>query len=216
MVEGVLRDIVQARDFRYIALRYFNVAGADAQTRIGQAYSDATHLITRALKTAHGEYPRLSIFGTNYPTADGTCIRDYIHVDDLADAHIRALNYLTETGKTQIMNCGYGYGFSVKDVVSVAKKVTGIDFTVVETDRRAGDPPELVADSTKLRQLTGWQPRHDDLEFIIKTAWDWELKYQSNLAGKKIGENNYAEGAHYRYHRPGRFLSGRVSPEQGL
>ncbi|OPY13062.1 MAG: UDP-glucose 4-epimerase [Syntrophus sp. PtaB.Bin001] len=184
MVEAVLRDIVQAKDFRYIALRYFNVAGADSRTRIGQAYSDATHLITRALKTAHGEFPKLSIFGTDYPTADGTCIRDYIHVDDLADAHIRALNYLTETGKTEIMNCGYGHGFSVKEVVTVAKKVTGIDFTVLETDRRAGDPPELIADSTKLRQLTGWQPRHDDLEFIIKTAWDWELKYKSNLAKK--------------------------------
>jgi len=181
MMETVLRDIASAGNFRYIALRYFNVAGADAQSRIGQAYADATHLITRALKTAHGEHPKLSIFGTDYPTADGTCIRDYIHVDDLADAHIRALNYLVETGRTEIMNCGYGHGFSVKEVVSVAKKVTGIDFPVEETDRRAGDPPELIADSAKLRRLTGWQPRHDDLEFIIQTAWDWELKYSSQL-----------------------------------
>jgi len=180
-METVLRDIASAGNFRYIALRYFNVAGADAQSRIGQAYADATHLITRALKTAHGEHPKLSIFGTDYPTADGTCIRDYIHVDDLADAHIRALNYLVETGRTEIMNCGYGHGFSVKEVVSVAKKVTGIDFPVEETERRAGDPPELIADSTKLRRLTGWQPRHDDLEFIIQTAWDWELKYSSQL-----------------------------------
>ena len=179
MMETVLRDIASAGNFRYIALRYFNVAGADAQNRIGQAYVDATHLITRALKTAHGEFPKLSIFGTDYPTPDGTCIRDYIHVDDLADAHIRALNYLMETGKTEIMNCGYGHGFSVKEVVSVSKKVTGIDFRVEETDRRAGDPPELIADSSKLRRLTGWQPRHDDLEFIVQTAWDWELKYQS-------------------------------------
>ena len=181
MMETVLRDIASAGNFHYIALRYFNVAGADAQSRIGQAYADATHLITRALKTAHGEYPKLSIFGTDYPTADGTCIRDYIHVDDLADAHLRALNYLVETGRTEIMNCGYGHGFSVKEVVSVAKKVTGIDFPVEETERRAGDPPELIADSTKLRRLTGWQPRHDDLEFIIQTAWDWELKYSSQL-----------------------------------
>jgi len=181
MMETVLRDIASAGNFRYIALRYFNAAGADAQSRIGQAYADATHLITRALKTAHGEYPKLSVFGTDYPTADGTCIRDYIHVDDLADAHIRALNYLVETGRTEIMNCGYGHGFSVKEVVSVAKKVTGIDFPVEETERRAGDPPELIADSTKLRRLTGWQPRHDDLEFIIQTAWDWELKYSSQL-----------------------------------
>ncbi len=185
MMETALRDIASAGDFRYIALRYFNVAGADAQTRIGQAYADATHLITRALKTANGEFSKLSIFGTDYPTADGTCIRDYIHVDDLADAHIRALNYLMETGKTEIMNCGYGHGFSVKEVVSIAKKVTGIDFLVEETDRRAGDPPELIADSTKLRRLTGWQPRHDDLEFIIQTAWDWELQYSSQLKASK-------------------------------
>ena len=185
MMETVLRDIADAREnFRYIALRYFNVAGADAGNRIGQAYADATHLITRALKTANGEYPKLSVFGTDYPTPDGTCIRDYIHVDDLADAHIRALNYLVETGKTEILNCGYGHGFSVREVVDVAKKVTGIDFPVEETDRRAGDPPQLVADSSKLRRLTGWQPRHDDLEFIIKTAWDWELKYRSLLKGK--------------------------------
>lgn len=185
MMETVLRDIADAREnFRYIALRYFNVAGADAGNRIGQAYADATHLITRALKTANGEYPKLSVFGTDYPTPDGTCIRDYIHVDDLADAHIRALNYLVETGRTEILNCGYGHGFSVREVVDVAKKVTGIDFPVEETDRRAGDPPQLVADSTKLRRLTGWQPRHDDLTFIIKTAWDWELKYRSLLKGK--------------------------------
>jgi len=185
MMETVLRDIADAREnFRYIALRYFNVAGADAGNRIGQAYADATHLITRALKTANGEFPKLSVFGTDYPTPDGTCIRDYIHVDDLADAHIRALNYLVETGKTEILNCGYGHGFSVREVVDVAKKVTGIDFPVEETDRRAGDPPQLVADSSKLRRLTGWQPRHDDLEFIIKTAWDWELKYQTLLKGK--------------------------------
>lgn len=181
MMETVLRDLAQARDnFRYIALRYFNVAGADAGNRIGQAYAEATHLITRALKTAHGEYPKLSLFGSDYPTPDGTCIRDYIHVDDLADAHIRALNYLVDTGNTEIMNCGYGHGFSVKEVVNVARKVTGIDFPVEETERRAGDPPQLVADSSKLRTLTGWKPRHDDLEFIVKTAWEWELKYRSH------------------------------------
>jgi UDP-glucose 4-epimerase len=175
----MLRNIAGVKDFRYISLRYFNVAGADVKTRIGQAYQDATHLITRALKTAHGEFPKLSIFGTDYPTADGTCIRDYIHVDDLADAHLLALNYLLETGRTEIMNCGYGYGFSVKEVIALAKKVTGIDFTVEETDRRPGDPPELVSNSVKLHRLTGWQPRCDDLEFIIRTAWNWELKYQT-------------------------------------
>lgn len=177
MVEHILRDMSQAHNFRSIALRYFNVAGADPHTRIGQAYQESTHLITRALKTAHGELGKLSIFGTDYPTPDGTCVRDYIHVDDLADAHVLALKYLMETGKTDSMNCGYGHGFSVKEVVAAAKRVTGVDFIAEETGRRPGDPPELVADSTRLRRITGWQPRYDDLDYIIRTAWDWELKF---------------------------------------
>ena len=176
MVETVLGDMPKTGDLRYIALRYFNVAGADPQARVGQAYLDATHLITRALKTAQGDFAKLCIFGTDYPTPDGTCIRDYIHVVDLANAHLLALDYLLETKKSDIMNCGYGHGFSVREVVAAAKKVTGINFTVEEAPRRAGDPPQLVADSTKLRSITGWQPRHDDLEFIIMTAWKWELK----------------------------------------
>jgi UDP-glucose 4-epimerase len=177
MVERVLSEMSAADDFRYIALRYFNVAGADAQCRIGQAYKDATHLITRALKTANGEFKKLMVFGTDYPTPDGTCIRDYIHVDDLAQAHIRALEYIVKTKKSDIMNCGYGRGFSVKEVVQAAKKVTGIDFPVEETGRRAGDPPALMANSMKLQNLTGWKPQYDDLEFIIKTAWEWERAY---------------------------------------
>jgi len=176
MIERVLADLSSATDFRYAALRYFNVAGADPQGRIGQSYRKATHLITRALKTAKGEYPKLAIFGTDYPTQDGTCVRDYIHVNDLADAHLLALNRLIETGKSEVMNCGYGHGYSVREVVDMAKKVTGIAFTVEEVGRRAGDPPALVADSSLLRRLTGWQPRHDDLEFIIRTAWSWERK----------------------------------------
>jgi UDP-glucose 4-epimerase len=176
MVEAVLGDIARTRDLRYIALRYFNVAGADPKTRIGQAYLDATHLITRALKTAQGDFAKLSIFGTDYPTPDGTCIRDYIHVVDLANAHLLALDHLTETKESDVINCGYGRGFSVREVVAAAKKVTGINFTVEEAPRRSGDPPRLVADSTKLRRMTGWQPLYDDLEFIIRTAWEWELK----------------------------------------
>jgi len=176
MIERVLADLSAVTDFRYAALRYFNVAGADPQGRIGQSYREATHLITRALKTAKGEYPELAVFGTDYPTPDGTCIRDYIHVDDLAAAHLLALNLLNETGKTAIMNCGYGHGYSVREVVDIARKVTGVAFPVEETGRRAGDPPALVADSSLLRRLTGWQPRHDDLEFIIRTAWSWERK----------------------------------------
>ncbi len=188
MIEKVLADIAAVRDFKYVALRYFNVAGADSQVRIGQAYRDATHLITRALKTAHGEFAKLFVYGTDYPTPDGTCIRDYIHVDDIADAHIKALGYLLDTQKTNIMNCGYGHGFSVREVIATARKVTGIDFPVEETDRRAGDSPRLVADSTKLRQITGWQPRYDDLEFIIKTAWDWELKLRQTLKNRTPGQ----------------------------
>ena len=122
------------------------------------------------------------MFGTDYPTPDGTCIRDYIHVDDLASAHLLALNHLIETGTTEIMNCGYGHGYSVREVVEATKRVTGTDFRTEETGRRAGDPPMLVADSGLLRRLTGWQPRHDDLDFIIRTAWDWERKLGSDLA----------------------------------
>lgn len=195
MIEQVLADLCMAEDFRYVALRYFNVAGADPEGQLGQVYKESTHLITRALKTAKGEFAKLMIFGTDYPTPDGTCIRDYIHVNDLASAHILALEYLTgnEAGlkpcttnppnvaqpfraASQVMNCGYGHGFSVKEVVEMAKKVTDIDFLVEETGRRAGDPPALIADSSKLRRLTGWTPQYDNLEFIIRTAWEWEKK----------------------------------------
>ena len=176
MVEQILADLAAASDFRYCALRYFNVAGADPEGRIGQAYRNPTHLITRALKTAKGESPKLSIYGTDYPTPDGTCVRDYIHVDDLASAHLSALDRLMRTGETEIMNCGYGHGYSVREVVDIARKVTGVDFPLEETGRRAGDPPALVADSRRIRKLTGWKPLHDDLEFIIRTAWEWEKK----------------------------------------
>lgn len=176
MIEKVLEGLGAARDFRYIALRYFNVAGADPQGLIGQAYREATHLITRALKVALGEYEMLSVFGTDYPTPDGTCVRDYIHVEDLAGAHLLALMYLRQTGDSGVMNCGYGHGYSVLDVVKAVKKVTGVDIAVRMTDRRAGDPPSLVADSSRLKRLTGWLPLYDDLEFIIETAWKWEQK----------------------------------------
>jgi UDP-glucose 4-epimerase len=174
MVERVLEDLSRTEDFRFVALRYFNVAGADPEGQIGQAYKEATHLITRALKTAKGEFEKLMIFGTDYPTPDGTCIRDYIHVDDLADAHLCALAFLLAKDENARMNCGYGHGFSVREVVGAVRKVTGIDFAVEETGRRAGDPPALIADSTLLRANTLWQPQYDNLEFIIKTAWDWE------------------------------------------
>lgn len=175
-VESVLRDLAITGKLNYIALRYFNVAGADVKGRIGQAYKYATHLITRALKTAKGEFDMLRIYGTDYPTKDGTCIRDYIHVDDLADAHIVALEYLLKKGKSDVFNCGYGHGFSVKEVVEEVKKVTQINFKVEETSRREGDPPVLIADNSKIKRVLNWQPNYDDLSYIIKTAWEWEKK----------------------------------------
>jgi len=175
MTEMILKDLAFADSrFRYVSLRYFNVAGADPAGKIGQAYKDATHLITRAVKTAKGEFPRLQIYGTDYPTPDGTCIRDYIHVNDLAEAHILALEYLGERDRSEIFNLGYGHGYSVREVVEATRKVTGIDFPVEETGRREGDPPSLVADSTRAKRELGWRPRYGNLELIIKTAWEWE------------------------------------------
>ena len=180
MVERALKDISAVSPLRYVALRYFNVAGADALSRIGQKYRNATHLITLALKTALGLRDYLNIFGNDYDTPDGTCIRDYIHVDDLIDAHVLALDHLSSGGGSSTFNCGYGRGYSVREVVETARKVTGIDFPAKETGRRAGDPPSLVADSSKIREELDWKPSHDDLEYIIKTSWDWEKKLNSS------------------------------------
>jgi UDP-glucose 4-epimerase len=174
IMEQVLGDLDRAGGIHYAALRYFNVAGADAGGRIGQAYAESTHLITRALKVAKGEIPLLNIYGTDYPTPDGTCIRDYIHVDDLAQAHVLALEYLVRREKSVVLNCGYGHGFSVRQVVDAVRRVTGISIEVVEAERRSGDPAALVADSGRIRALAGWTPQCDDLDFIIRTAWDWE------------------------------------------
>ena len=176
-VEKILRDLANSKDnFRYVSLRYFNVAGADPEGKIGFAYPEATHLIIRALKVAKGEIEKLEIYGTDYPTPDGTCIRDYIHVMDIAEAHLIALEYLLDGGKSDVFNCGYGHGFSVKEVVETVKKVTGREFKVIEAERRPGDPPFLVADNSKIKKKLQWKPKYDDLEFIIKTAWDWEKK----------------------------------------
>ena len=191
VTERMLADLAGADpDFCYVSLRYFNVAGADPLTRLGQDYANPTHLITRTLKTALGIYPQLQVFGSDYPTPDGTCIRDYIHVSDLAQAHLDALAYLTGGGGSVVCNCGYGHGFSVRDVVAMARAVTGRDFPVAEVGRRAGDPAELVAASGLARRLLHWQPRHDDLEFILRTAWEWELK----LAGRLKIDQNEIEG----------------------
>ncbi|MCK4766707.1 MAG: UDP-glucose 4-epimerase GalE [Candidatus Aminicenantes bacterium] len=175
--EMVLKDTAAALpDFNYIALRYFNVAGSDGKARIGQQYKKPTHLITLALKAALGEYPQLKIFGSDYDTPDGTAVRDYIHTDDLSTAHLLALDYLKKEKKSLVFNCGYGQGSSVREVVDTIKKVTGIDFEVVEAPRRGGDPPQLVADSQLIQKTLGWKPRYNDLEYIIETAWAWEKK----------------------------------------
>jgi UDP-glucose 4-epimerase len=176
VIERVLQDLSFSSDLRYISLRYFNVAGADPGGKIGQSYKESTHLITQALKTAKAELSKLSVFGTDYPTPDGTCIRDYIHVNDLAEVHISALDYLMANGQSSVFNCGYGHGYSVREIIRSAKSITGIDFPVEETGRRPGDPCALIADSTKVRSKLGWKPRHDDIDFIIRTAWDWERK----------------------------------------
>ena len=179
-VERVLEDLSIAKGLRYVSLRYFNAAGADPGARIGERHNPETHLIPLVLKTAKGERESVVIHGTDYPTPDGTCIRDYIHVMDLVDAHIRAIEYLFDGGSSDAFNCGYGHGYSVRQVLDIARKVTGVDFPVRESSRREGDPPSLVADSSKIKQKFNWKPRHDDLSSIVKTAWDWEKKVRNS------------------------------------
>lgn len=190
MVERMLQDLASASEFRYVSLRYFNAAGADPQARIGQAYREATHLITRCLKTALGQFETLYIYGTDYPTPDGTCIRDYIHVDDLALAHVLALEHLLEGGGSRVFNCGYGHGYSVREIVAMAKKVTGIAFPTKEAERRPGDPPALIAESSRLRRELGWTPCFDDIEYIIKTAWQWEQRLSSESLLSPLSSSN--------------------------
>jgi len=175
--EMILRDAAAANpDFRYVALRYFNAAGADRQARLGQDYLRPTHLLTLALKTALGRFPKLEVFGTDYPTPDGTAIRDYIHVDDLAGAHMLALEFLKTAKQSRIYNCGYGIGHSVLDVIAAAKRVTGIDFPVVHAARRPGDQAALVADTGLIHRELGWKPSVPRLDEIVASAWEWEKK----------------------------------------
>jgi UDP-glucose 4-epimerase len=176
MTEIMLRDAAAAHGFTYAVLRYFNVAGADPQLRTGQATKGATHLIKVALETALGRRAKIDVFGTDYDTPDGTCIRDYIHVSDLVQAHADALAYLRTGGQSSTFNCGYGRGFSVLDVIGTVKKVAGVDFAVELTGRRPGDPAEIVASSRRIRDALGWQPRFDDLPTIVGHALAWEKK----------------------------------------
>jgi len=174
MTEWMLDDLAAASDMRYVILRYFNVAGADPECRIGQSTPDATHLIKVACEVITGKREQISIFGTDYDTPDGTCIRDYIHVEDLASAHLMALDYLGNGGASNIFNCGYGHGYSVREVLSAVARVSGQPLPIIESPRRAGDPPALCADSTRIREQLGWQPHYDDLDRIVETALKWE------------------------------------------
>lgn len=176
VVEQLLKDLSAAGEISYLSLRYFNVAGAARDGRIGEGKEDATHLITLAVRSAAGKRPFLSVFGTDYPTPDGSCIRDYIHVEDLAEAHLLGLQHLLQGGKSEVFNCGYGKGYSVLEVIETARKVTGVDFPVKYEGRRPGDPPVLVADAARIRRELGWQPCCEQLEEIICSAWKWEQK----------------------------------------
>lgn len=174
MSEWMLQDAARAHGFSYVALRYFNVAGADPKGRSGQSSPSATHLIKVASQAALGQRDGLTVFGTDYPTPDGTCLRDYIHVTDLVRAHLCALDHLRAGGASRTLNCGYGRGYSVKQVVEVVKKISGVDFPVTMAGRRAGDPASLVAKADRIRDELGWRPEHDDLEQIVSQALAWE------------------------------------------
>ena len=176
MVEQILQDFSHAYDFRSVCLRYFNAAGADPEGMLGEDHNPETHLIPLVLQAASGHRDSISIFGTDYNTPDGTCIRDYIHVSDLAQAHILALKYLLDDGKTDVFNLGNGNGFSVKQVIEIARKVTGQEIKALECDRRPGDPPVLVGSGEKAQQILGWQPQYYTLEDIIAHAWQWHQK----------------------------------------
>jgi len=176
MTERMLQDVAIASGLKYVALRYFNVAGADPKLRTGQSTRAATHLIKAAVQAALGIRDHLDIFGSDYPTPDGTCIRDYIHVSDLVGAHIAALNYLRDGGASAIMNCGYGHGYSVREVVDAVKRVSGVDFRVEMRPRRAGDPAAIVADVQAIKRILSWKPLYDDLQTIVGHALAWEKK----------------------------------------
>lgn len=173
--EWMMRDLAFATDFKYVALRYFNVAGCDLQGKIGQSTPNATLLTKVACEVAVGKREEMYIFGTDYPTIDGTGVRDYIHVEDLAAAHLDALKYLRQdSSESQVLNCGYGHGFSVREMINMVNEVNGSAINVSEKPRRAGDPPELTADSSKIQTILGWKPQYDNLKIIVETALNWE------------------------------------------
>ncbi len=181
IIEEILKDYDRAYGLKHINLRYFNAAGADPDGEIGELHQPETHLIPLVLYAALGRRPEVKIYGTDYPTQDGTCIRDYIHVLDLADAHLKALRYLLREERSDSFNLGNGYGHSVREVIEAAKKVTRREFKVVPSERREGDPPILISSSQKATEILEWKPRYEAIEGIIETAWNWYLKNLSRL-----------------------------------
>jgi UDP-glucose 4-epimerase len=184
MTEIMLRDAAKAHGLNYVILRYFNVAGADPLCRTGQSSVGATHLIKVAVETALGLRPKLEVFGLDYPTPDGSCIRDYIHVSDLTRAHSDALRQLRAGAPSRTLNCGYGHGFSVLEVIETVKRVSGVDFKVENGPRREGDPARIVANSKEARNIIGWEPRYDDLATIVTHALAWERELVGRRAAR--------------------------------
>ncbi len=185
IIEEILHDYDQAYGLKYINLRYFNAAGADPEGEIGELHQPETHLIPLVIDAAQGLREEVRIFGTDYPTKDGTCIRDYIHVMDLAEAHIEALQYLKEEGRSDSFNLGNGNGHSVREVIEIVKGVTRKDFKVVESERRPGDPPVLISQSERAMERLGWSPRYGDIEIIVETAWKWHQRtFDSTTRGE--------------------------------
>lgn len=182
MSERMIMDLAAASDLNYVILRYFNVAGANPDGLLGQATPEATHLIKVACECVTGQRDGMGVFGTDYGTRDGTCVRDYIHVEDLAKAHVMALDYMAGGGESKVLNCGYGRGFTVREVIDVVKQQSGVDFPVAETERRAGDPEALMADNSRIKAVLGWTPDYDDLQTIVKTALAWEAIWQQRKA----------------------------------
>ncbi len=177
VIEHMLSDFSAAYGLRYVALRYFNAAGAAEGGAIGEDHNPETHLIPLILKAAQGVRDHVAVYGTDYPTKDGTCIRDYIHVTDLADAHVLAMRYLLDSGESDVFNLGSENGFSVREMIETAKAVTGVDFKVTEEARRAGDPAVLIASSTKCKKILGWHPTHSSTKEIFASAWAWHKQH---------------------------------------
>ena len=183
-MEKMFKWAAAAHGLRYVSLRYFNACGADESGKIGEAHNPESHLIPLILQVPNGKRESISIYGTDYDTPDGTCIRDYIHVTDLASAHILAVQYLMNGGESDIFNLGNGVGYSVREVIETARKITGNAIPAVETPRRAGDPARLVASSEKAKKILGWKPVHDNLDEIIASAWNWHKNHPNGFDEK--------------------------------